>query len=163
MGSPWTPQDQPRDHHGQTPHGNSGSGVPWADPSAGGHRPPAYGTYPTHPYTGAPGYAPGYAGHGWDDAPFGREPATGMPYSDKSKVAAGLLQIFLGTFGVGRFYMGHVAIGAVQLALTVLGYLTLLFVVGAVILVGVAFWALLDGIVILAGRPVDAHGRPLRP
>src|SRR5690242_11992699 len=38
--------------------------------------------------------------------------------SDKSKMAAGLLQIFLGPFGVGRFYTGHVAIAIAQIAVT---------------------------------------------
>ena len=39
----------------------------------------------------------------------------GVPLSDKSKVAAGVLQLFLGGFGVGRFYTGHVGIAIAQL------------------------------------------------
>lgn len=82
-----------------------------------------------------------------EPAPYGREPATGRPYSDKSKVVAGVLQIVL-PFGVGRFYTGHIGMGVAQLLLSV-------FFVGIV-------WAFLDGIVILAGRPTDPYGRPLR-
>ena len=32
---------------------------------------------------------------------------TGQPLSDKSKIVAGILQLFLGGFGAGRFYTGH--------------------------------------------------------
>jgi hypothetical protein len=82
-------------------------------------------------------------------APYGREPVSGQPYSDKSKVIAGLLQLLL-PFGVGRLYSGHTGIGIAQLLLTVF------FGIGVV-------WAFVDGIVILAGRPTDPYGRPLRP
>jgi hypothetical protein len=81
-------------------------------------------------------------------APYGREPVTGQPYSDRSKVIAGLLQLFL-PFGVGRLYSGHIGIGIAQLVLALFG-------------IGV-LWAFIDGIVILAGRPTDPYGRPLRP
>ncbi len=83
-------------------------------------------------------------------APFGIEPSTGLPYSDKSKVVAGLLQIFLGSFGVGRFYKGDIGIGIAQIAVT---WLT--FGLGAL-------WPFIDGIVLLTGRPLDREGRPLR-
>ena len=79
-------------------------------------------------------------------APFGRDPF-GRAYSDKSKVAAGLMQLFIGTLGIGRFYMGNTGNGLAQL-----------FTCG-----GLGIWALIDGIVILSGDPVDSNGRPLRP
>jgi len=82
-------------------------------------------------------------------APYGRHPLTGEPLSDKSKVVAGLLQLFL-PIGIGRLYAGHTGIGIAQLLLTVF------FGIGVI-------WAFIDGIVILAGRPTDRHGRPLRP
>src|SRR3954471_14651982 len=70
--------------------------------------------------------------------------------SDKSKMAAGLLQIFLGPFGVGRFYTGHVAIAIAQIAVT---WATC----------GVGWlWPFIDGILMLAGKVNDAQGRPLR-
>jgi hypothetical protein len=98
--------------------------------------------YPVQPVAApGPGYDP--------QAPFGRDPATGWPYSDKSKVVAGLLQLFL-PIGIGRFYTGHVGIGVAQLVLT------LFFGIGMI-------WAFVDGIVLLAGRPRDPMGRPLRP
>ncbi len=41
-------------------------------------------------------------------APFGRQPMTGEPYSDKSKIVAGLLQLLglFGIVGIGRMYLG---------------------------------------------------------
>jgi DUF1707 SHOCT-like domain/TM2 domain len=103
----------------------------------GGYPVPASSPYPVAPG----GYDP--------QAPYGREPRTGQPYSDRSKLLAGLLQLFL-PFGVGRLYSGHIGIGVAQLVLTVF------FGVGVI-------WAFIDGIVILAGRPTDPRGRPLRP
>ena len=48
-------------------------------------------------------------------APFGVDPLTGLPYSDKSQVVAGLLQIFLNGFAVGRFYTGHIGMALLQI------------------------------------------------
>lgn len=84
-------------------------------------------------------------------APFGHDPVTGLPYSEKSKLVAGLLQIFLGGLGVGRFYLGNIGMAIAQIVVTVL---TLGFG---------ALWPLIDGIVLLAGSPRDRYGRPLRP
>jgi TM2 domain-containing membrane protein YozV len=82
------------------------------------------------------------------EAPYGRDPVTGRPYSDRLKVIAALLQLFL-PFGTGRFYTGHTGIAIAQLLLVVVG-------------VGVV-WSFIDGIVLLAGAPTDPQGRPLRP
>lgn len=46
--------------------------------------------------------------------------------SSKSKVIAGLLQLFLGTLGIGRFYLGHKKIAIPQLVLTLVSLLLLL-------------------------------------
>jgi hypothetical protein len=92
-------------------------------------------------------------------APYGAAPYGGMnygvdaygrPLSDKSKLVAGLLQIFIGTFGVGRFYLGYTNIAIFQILAT---WLTC----------GVgALWPLIDGIMILMGNVPDAQGRTLR-
>lgn len=69
----------------------------------------------------------------------------------KSKMAAGLLQIFLGGFGVGRFYLGYTGIGIAQIAVT---WLTC--GLGGI-------WPLIDGIMILTGSvQTDAKGVPLK-
>ncbi|QIK71126.1 NINE protein [Propioniciclava coleopterorum] len=117
------------------------------DASAGRPAPPyAPAPYPVPAYgVMGPGYGVGIS------APYGLDPLTGIPYSDKSKLAAGLLQIFLGWLGVGRFYMGNVGMGIAQILVT---FLTMGFGI---------LWPVIDGIIILAGSPRDSAGRPLRP
>ncbi|MCP3766608.1 MULTISPECIES: TM2 domain-containing protein [Streptomyces] len=79
-------------------------------------------------------------------APYGHDPQ-GRPYSDKSKIVAGILQIFLGTLGIGRFYVGSVGIGIAQL-----------LTCG-----GLGFWALIDGVMFLVSNDrTDKQGRVLR-
>ncbi len=114
-------------------------------PPPGGPPPGGYGAPPPGAY-GAPA-PPGMA---QANAPYGIDPVTGMPYSDKQKMTAGLLQLFLGSFGVGRFYLGYTGLGIAQIAVT---WLTC--GLGAV-------WPLIDGVMILTGKVPDAQGRPLR-
>ncbi|GAA3697256.1 TM2 domain-containing protein [Gordonia hankookensis] len=162
MTYPGQPPNDPRhdpDGWSQAPYGR-----PY-DPYAQGTPHPA-GPYPqAHPYASAPGTQPYGAGYpGMDPwAPFGRDPITGLPFSDKSKVVAGLLQIFLGSLGVGRFYLGDFQTGGIQLGLTVIGWITAIFFVGFLVLLGVGIWALIDGIMMLTGSVRDKNGLPLRP
>ena len=125
----------------------------YGGPPPGGYGPPPGGYGPPPP---APGMGGGYGAPGGmggmmqPHAPFGVDPMTGMPFSDKSKMVAGLLQIFLGSFGAGRFYTGHMGLAIAQIAVT---WLTC----GAG-----AIWPLIDGIMMLMGKVPDAQGRPLR-
>jgi TM2 domain-containing membrane protein YozV len=96
--------------------------------------------YPTQPPYNDPSVTP--------QAP---PPGTGqLPASDRSKVLAGLLGIFLGSFGVGRFYLGYTKVAVAQILVT---WLTL--GIGGI-------WPFIDGILILMGKVPDAQGRPLR-
>lgn len=74
----------------------------------------------------------------------------------KSKLAAGLLGIFVGSFGVHRFYLGYTGIALAQLLITVLTC-----GIGACIS---GLWGFIEGILILTGTGIttDADGRPLR-
>lgn len=73
----------------------------------------------------------------------------------KSKLAAGLFGIFLGMFGVHRFYLGYIGVGVAQLLLTVLSC----FILSPIIYI----WGLIEGILILAGSiNKDAKGIPLK-
>lgn len=135
---------------------------------------PGYPAQNADPYQG--GYGQNYVQPGYPqvggtqiyfqnsgvDAPFGRDPITGEPLSDKSKVAAGLLQIFLGGFGAGRFYIGSNGIAVAQLLLLILGWLTVIIGVGALILLGLGIWVVIDGIMMLVGSAKDGNGRKLR-
>jgi hypothetical protein len=93
-------------------------------------------------------------------APHGREQATAMPYSDKYKRVAGLLQILVPA-GAGRLYSGKTALGISQLIATALSLMAAIGSGSSVLLVAIA-WCWVDGIAILAGRPRDGYGRPLR-
>lgn len=73
----------------------------------------------------------------------------------KSKMAAGLLGIFLGAFGVHNFYLGFTGKAVAQLLITILSCGCLSFASG--------IWGLIEGILILTGSiSVDANGVPLR-
>ncbi|WP_268968321.1 TM2 domain-containing protein [Tomitella gaofuii] len=91
-------------------------------------------------------------------APFGYDPLTGIPYSDKTKVVAGILSIFLGFFGAGRFYAGHTGLGIAQLVVNIVLSLVTL----GIWLLFAWIWPLADGIVLMTGHPKDGNGRPLR-
>ena len=102
-------------------------------------------------FGGSPPYQPpGYPAQGPGQASFGVDPKTGMPFSDKQKVVAGLLQLFIGCFAVGRFYTGHFGLAIIQIAVT---WLTC----------GLgALWPFIDGIWLLTADSKDSQGRPLR-
>ena len=105
-----------------------------------------YGQPSGYPAPPAGGFAPGPYNPA---APYGVHPVTGIPYSDKTKLVAGLLQILI-PIGIGRFYIGDTKMGVWQVIVTVLTC-------------GIgALWPFIDGIVILATDSVDAQGRPLR-
>jgi len=69
----------------------------------------------------------------------------------KSKIAAGLLGIFLGGFGVHNFYLGYTTKAVIQLILTIVSC-----GIGSI-------WGFIEGILILTGSiNTDAKGIPLK-
>lgn len=75
--------------------------------------------------------------------------------ASKSKVAAGLLAIFLGWLGIHRFYMGFTKLGVVMLLLSLLSLGALLPLV--------FLWGLVDGILVFANViKRDAYGHFLK-
>ena len=73
----------------------------------------------------------------------------------KSRIAAGLLGIFLGSFGVHNFYLGRTGRAVAQLLITILSCFLLSFISG--------IWSLIESILILCGNvQVDGNGNPLR-
>lgn len=124
----------------------------WYGGDPGGTRPQGSGGFPPPPNPGYPPPAP--PGAYYDPlAPYGRHPVTGEPYSDKSKVIAGLLQLLglFGILGIGRFYLGYTALGVAQLLVGI-------FTCG----VGAIIWGLIDAILLLTDKVRDPQGRPLR-
>ena len=158
--SPLPPAPPPPPHGDPvTGHGEQwGQEVPPPPPGYDPSQQPPYAPPPAQPQyqQGYPqqGYPqPGYQQPGYQQgsaaAPYGIHPGTGIPYSDKSKLAAGLLNIFIA--GVGRMYIGQVGLGVAQLLVTI-------FTCG----IG-ALWPIIDGILILTKDDAkDAQGRILK-
>ncbi|MBF0787651.1 MULTISPECIES: TM2 domain-containing protein [unclassified Streptococcus] len=67
----------------------------------------------------------------------------------KSPVTALLFAIFLGEFGVDRFYTGNKELGIAKLALTIIGYVTLFIMVGFFLLLGAYIWKVIDCFLIM--------------
>jgi TM2 domain-containing membrane protein YozV/predicted RNA-binding Zn-ribbon protein involved in translation (DUF1610 family) len=75
----------------------------------------------------------------------------------KSKLAAGLLGIFLGGLGIHNFYLGYTKRGLAQLLITILGGC---LIIGPMV---AGIWGLIEGILIIAGEiKTDANGVPLK-
>jgi TM2 domain-containing membrane protein YozV len=70
-----------------------------------------------------------------------------MIKSEKSFVAALLLCLFLGGFGIHRFYVGKIGTGILQL----------------ITLGGLGIWSLIDLVVIIVSKFKDKQGLPIKP
>ena len=162
MTYPTNPYDPATGLHSDVPvlpSGSSAGEYPGGEcpPNAGqpGFGPqPGYG--PQGGYAPPPGYGPGYG------APPGYGPYPGYgptAYRGKSKVAAGILALFLGTLGIHNFYLGYTGKGLFQLLGT-------LFSCGFLI-IPIAIWSIIEGILLLTAHPgeppwgIDADGMPL--
>ncbi len=85
-----------------------------------------------------------------------------IPMDAKSKIAAGLLGIFLGAFGVHNFYLGYTQKAVIQLVLTIVGLITSCIVIGVFLVMASSIWGLVEGILILVGKiNTDGRGVPL--
>ena len=71
-------------------------------------------------------------------------------YQPKSKIVAGLLGIFLGSWGIHNFYLGNINRGVIQIVVTI-------------VTCGIGgIWGFIEGIMILTGSiNTDANGVPL--
>ncbi len=85
----------------------------------------------------------------------------GMNTASKSRIAAGLFGIFLGSFGIHNFYLGYTSKAVIQLVLTIVGYLLYCLGIGILITLATYIWGLVEGIMILSGK-IDADSRGLR-
>lgn len=173
----------PQDGDGSRPQPETpGSGQPPAPetqaPSYGGPPPPSAPPYgqppqghaPYQPYAPGP-YAPGPGAPGAPVPPGFKvpgqiDPETGLPYSDKERLTAGLLQLIIsliGLPGIGRLYTGYTAIGLVQLVGAIVGWVLTCILIGLPLAIGMWIWGIVDGIIMLTSRTsTDAQGRVLR-
>lgn len=69
----------------------------------------------------------------------------GKPYSDKNGLAVLLLAIFVGMFGVHRFYSGSIGIGVIQL----------------LTLGGCGIWVLVDIVMLVTGSMKDGEDKTI--
>ncbi len=165
-GGPATPSG-PTPGSGQQP----GAGDAYGQQAYGTPGAPGYGQpTPDQGYGSAP--QPGYAQQGYGQQPgyaqpgtYGQPGAYGQPGYDpaydpqaKSRLAAGLLGILVGSLGIHRFYLGYTGIGLTMLLVSVLSF-------GFAAPV-IAIWGLVEGILYLTSKTgyysVDSTGRPLR-
>lgn len=128
---------------------------------------PSYGQDAAQPAAGY-GQQPGYGQAYQQPNPYAQPQYTAAPYaaapvgqSSKSKLAAGLLGIFLGGLGVHNFYLGNTGKAVAQLLLTLVGWI--LLGLGPI---AAAIWGFVEGIIILCSKPgspwhKDANGYEL--
>ncbi len=113
------------------------------------YQPPQYSQQPSYAQPSQPAYYP----------PQYTVPPMG--YIQKSRLAAGLLAVLLGVFGVHNFYLGFKSRGAIQIIVALAGGL---FTCGLAT-VGVVIWAFIEGVLILSASPsfiYDGNGVILR-
>lgn len=87
------------------------------------------------------------AGDNTNNSSAPKQSANSQP---KSKIVAGLLGIFLGSWGIHNFYLGNTTRGIVQ-------------IIVSIVTCGIGgLWGFIEGIMILAGSiNTDANGTPL--
>jgi TM2 domain-containing membrane protein YozV len=144
------------DAYGQQPYGSPGAQAGYGQPQGQAYGADPQQGYPQQDYP-QQGYGqqPGYAQPG----PYG-QPGFDPAYDPqaKSRLAAGLLGILVGSLGIHRFYLGYTGIGLTMLLVSVLSF-------GFAAPV-IAIWGLVEGILYLTSKTgyysVDSTGRPLR-
>lgn len=87
--------------------------------------------YGQQPYGQQPAGQPGYG-----------QPGFNAPVQGKSRTTVGLLNLFLGSFGVGDFYLGHKQMGIIKVVASIV--LNIIYVVA-----GTSESAVLFGLVLL--------------
>jgi TM2 domain-containing membrane protein YozV len=129
-------------------------------PPTPGQYPPPQGQFPPPYYPPPSGQYPPPGFYPDPAAPYGRHPLTGEPFSDKSKVVAGLLQLLglVGVLGIGRIYLGNTTLGLTQL----LGCLVFGIITCGIGFIVPVIWGIVDAVLIFTDKVRDPAGRPLR-
>ena len=98
-----------------------------------------------------------------------QQPSFNAPAQGKSRMVAGLLNLFLGGFGIGDFYLGYTQYGiykiVISVAILVLGFLDLGFLSTIISLLNYAWYVVLLVVAVMTfmGKWIyekDANGVP---
>lgn len=81
--------------------------------------------------------------------------------SEKSKMVAGLLAIFLGHLGLHEFYLGEKKKGITKIIATVICAFLFIIGIGIIGFLGVWIWNIIDAVKIFQGKVTDADGNAL--
>lgn len=125
------------------------------EPEQNTYQPPQY----TQQYQYQPPNYTGQAQQPYTQQPYNTAPpmyTAPVGYPQKSRIAAALLAILFGVFGVHNYYLGNTGRGTAQLLLGTLGIA--LCGIGPIVS---AIWSLVEGIQLLKDTvPADGHGIP---
>ncbi|EAH8300735.1 NINE protein [Campylobacter fetus] len=73
----------------------------------------------------------------------------------KNPLIGFILGVLFGGFGVDRFYKGDVILGIAKLVLTIIGWMTVLIVIGYIFLIIVFVWVIADFFLVYKGIKQD--------
>ena len=77
--------------------------------------------------------------------------------NDNKRVLTGILAIVLGSLGVHKFVLGYNNEGFIILIATIIGYATLCFVLGGILLAATSLLGLIEGIIYLSKSDSDFY------
>jgi TM2 domain-containing membrane protein YozV len=114
-----------------------------------------------YPEPGTPGVLRYWNGISWEEW---RKPSVQEPVAiAKESSTAYLLAVFLGHLGIHNFYLGRAGVGAAQLTMTILGWLTIwIFGLGLILLVPVWVWTIVD-LFLIPSFVREANRRVMHP
>ena len=76
---------------------------------------------------------------------------------ENKKILAGVLALFLGSFGIHKFILGYQKEGIIMLIITIIGMLTACLIIGSVILSLMWLLGLIEGIIYLTKSDEDFY------
>jgi TM2 domain-containing membrane protein YozV len=76
---------------------------------------------------------------------------------DNKKILVGVLAILFGQLGVHKFILGYQKEGIILLVATIIGYVTMCFIIGSFIVMATAIIGLIEGIIYLTKSDEDFY------